>query len=77
MQGWLCARWQQLLSSARHAQTLGNWAMLAVVSGKPRRFQPSLAAIVSQVMAPRYAAGGGRDELDAELTELMGVVRLK
>jgi ABC-type uncharacterized transport system fused permease/ATPase subunit len=32
---------------------------------------------MAQVMAPRYAAGSGRDELDAELTELMGVVRLK
>lgn len=32
---------------------------------------------LKQVMAPRYAANGSRDELDAELTALMGVVRLK
>ena len=32
---------------------------------------------LAAVMAPRYAAGGGRDDLDAELLELMGVVRLK
>lgn len=31
---------------------------------------------MAQVMAPRYAAGGGRDDLDAELAELMKVVRL-
>ncbi len=37
----------------------------------------SCPCISSQVMAPRYAAGSGRDELDAELMELMGVVRLK
>ena len=32
---------------------------------------------LAAVMAPRSAAGGGRDDLDAELLELMGVVRLK
>lgn len=31
---------------------------------------------MSQAMAPRYAAGGGRADLDAELDALMGVVRL-
>ena len=31
---------------------------------------------MAAVMAPRYAAGGGRADLDAELDALMGVVRL-
>ena len=32
---------------------------------------------MAAVMAPRYAAGGGRAELDAELAALMAVVRLR
>ncbi|KAL4445411.1 hypothetical protein ABPG77_011236 [Micractinium sp. CCAP 211/92] len=32
---------------------------------------------MAQIMGPRYKAGSGRDDLDAELLELMGVVRLR
>jgi hypothetical protein len=32
---------------------------------------------LGQVMAPRYAVGAGRDELDAELSAVLEVVRLK
>lgn len=47
------------------------------VCGPPPHLVPLALLCLWQVMAPRYAAGSGRDELDAELTELMGVVRLK
>lgn len=40
-------------------------------------FQVLYPLTMAQIMGPRYKAGTGRDDLDAELMELMGVVRLR